>query len=191
MSSILSKHIISLFILALLLMSPFLLAASDAASTVNNVQEHVNHAYKQAAYVISVLILLGIVIIRLHIKQLKNQKDAQHRIEQALAVAEAARAEAERSAQAKITFLARMSHEIRTPMNGVLGMAEALAFTPLDEKQNELLGTLQGSAKNLLALLNDILDFSKMDAGKLTLESVPVDFKTLAQTRLNLQSRQK
>ncbi|MFB0999858.1 MAG: ATP-binding protein, partial [Colwellia sp.] len=57
--------------------------------------------------------------------------------------------------------------------------AEALAFTSLNKEQNDLLETLQGSATNLLALLNDVLDFSKMDAGKLTLESVPVNFHLL------------
>jgi CheY-like chemotaxis protein len=61
-------------------------------------------------------------------------------------------------------------------MNGVLGMAEALSFTSLNNDQQDLLDTLQGSARNLLALLNDVLDFSKMDAGKLTLEYVPVNF---------------
>lgn len=109
----------------------------------------------------------------------------QEALEEALELAETAKIAAEKSAQAKITFLARMSHEIRTPMNGVLGMAEALTYTDLNTNQKDLLETLNGAATNLLALLNDVLDFSKMDAGKLTLEAVPVNFTTLFKRIVN------
>jgi len=163
---------------------------SNSALPEQNVQLHVDNAYRQASYVLGVVMLLSGAVIWIYFRQLKIQRNAQQHVEQALATAEAARTEAERSAQAKITFLARMSHEIRTPMNGVLGMAEALRFSKLDEKQIELLETLQGSATNLLALLNDVLDFSKMDAGKLTLESVPVNVQELSKNIMTSFSHQ-
>jgi len=163
---------------------------STSALPEKNVQLHVDNAYRQASYVLGVVILLSGAVIWIYFRQLKIQRNAQQHVEQALATAEAARTEAERSAQAKITFLARMSHEIRTPMNGVLGMAEALRFSKLDDKQTELLETLQSSATNLLALLNDVLDFSKMDAGKLTLESVPVNIQELSKNIITSFSHQ-
>ena len=145
-----------------------------------DVHGQVADAYRQASYLFLTILLIALIIFWIYYRQLQIRKLAQKKIEHALAIAEAARSEAERSAQAKITFLARMSHEIRTPMNGVLGMAEALSYSALSKEQEELLDTLEGSARHLLALLNDVLDFSKMDAGKLTLESVPVNMHLLS-----------
>ncbi|WP_448214002.1 ATP-binding protein [Colwellia sp. MEBiC06753] len=144
-----------------------------------DIDEYVAGAYRQAGYVLVSIVLLGFLLAFVYFRQLNLIKSAQKRVEDALTIAEAARADAEKSAQAKITFLARMSHEIRTPMNGVLGMAEELSFTELNSTQKDLLNILNSSARNLLDLLNDVLDFSKIDAGKLTLEHIPVDIESL------------
>ncbi len=79
---------------------------------------------------------------------------------------------AEKANRAKSEFLANMSHEIRTPMNGMLGMAQLLRFTPLDEAQKEFVDNLEQSGKNLLAIISDILDLSKIEAGKMELEAL-------------------
>lgn len=88
-----------------------------------------------------------------------------------------ARQEAESASQAKSQFLATMSHEIRTPMNGVLGMAELLATTPMNEEQQSFLDTMQQSGRVLMGIINDILDFSKIEAGKFRLEAVAFDLQ--------------
>jgi len=80
-----------------------------------------------------------------------------------------AKKEAEEASKLKSQFLANMSHEIRTPMNGVMGMAQLLLRTTLDDKQKRFANTVLTSSRALLAIINDILDLSKIEAGSMTL----------------------
>jgi two-component system sensor histidine kinase BarA len=77
----------------------------------------------------------------------------------------------------KSEFLANMSHELRTPLNGVIGFTRQVLKTPLSDSQRDYLQTIDRSANNLLTIINDILDFSKLDAGKMTIESIPFSLK--------------
>jgi signal transduction histidine kinase/ActR/RegA family two-component response regulator len=101
----------------------------------------------------------------------------EERIEARTRDLETAKQAAEAADRAKSAFLAQMSHEIRTPMNGVLGMADALSRTLLDERQTRMVKVIQDSGDTLLALLNDVLDLAKVEAGQLELETV--DFSLL------------
>jgi len=83
----------------------------------------------------------------------------------------AAREEALAAVQAKSAFLSNMSHELRSPMNAMLGMAELLADTQLNEEQRHYLDVIVGNGKALLALVNDILDFARAESGNLKLEA--------------------
>jgi len=86
---------------------------------------------------------------------------------------------AEASAIAKTEFLSVMSHEIRTPLNGVLGCAELLADTPLNEEQKDYVRTINSSGDHLLAIVNDVLDFSSIEKGTLAIQVAPLAFADL------------
>ena len=93
---------------------------------------------------------------------------------------ERAKLEAEAANEAKSAFIAMISHDIRTPLNGVLGMASALAETPLTAEQMEMVHLLQSSGQTLLGLLSDILDLTRIEARRMDLEQMPVDIAKLA-----------
>jgi PAS domain S-box-containing protein len=97
------------------------------------------------------------------------------RIEEALATA---RDQAIEASRLKSEFLATMSHEIRTPMNSILGLADLLLESGLNEEQAKLAGLVSGAGRALLGILNDILDNSKIEAGKLQLELVDFNLRS-------------
>jgi PAS domain S-box-containing protein len=89
---------------------------------------------------------------------------------------------AEASAAAKSEFLGVMSHELRTPLNGVLGFAEILADTPLNEEQKDCVRTIASSGEHLLAIVNDILDFSSIEHGTPAIHAAPLTIAELIES---------
>jgi signal transduction histidine kinase/ActR/RegA family two-component response regulator len=128
--------------------------------------------------------------LRLQARALEEARNLAVNSNKALEVARvqavAASNEAMAANNAKTEFLMHMSHEIRTPLNGVIGMADLLATTALDEKQGEQVNTILQSGKLVLGLINDILDFSQINAGKVELNVTDVDVIELANTCISI-----
>lgn len=114
--------------------------------------------------------ILGLVIASLlHYVYAKHVFSNQQELDAALI-------SANQASEAKSLFLANVSHEIRTPLNGLLGMAQILKKTRLDDEQKHYLDSFEYSGKSLKSLIDELLDLSKIESGKLQLTIRCFDF---------------
>ena len=131
---------------------------------------------------------------RQHLKQVEESRDriAEQSVQLVRQSEELARAkdEAEAGGRAKSEFLANMSHELRTPLTAILGYADVLydegdlSRAPLNRL--ETIDVIRSNGRHLQELIDDILDLSKIEAGRMTLEKLPVSPVTLTEDVLRL-----
>lgn len=75
-----------------------------------------------------------------------------------------AKEKAELSDKLKTEFLNNMSHEVRTPMNGIIGFADLLGTSDLDdERRLYYVKIIQNSCQQLLRIIDDIIEISVLE----------------------------
>ena len=132
-----------------------------------------------AAALIGAAWLIAAARIALLRAKLRVHADAGRQLQQAKATADEA-------SRAKSDFLAVMSHEIRTPLNAVMGFANLLGESRLDDAQRGYVNTITTEGARLGSLINDILDLTKIEKGRLALERLPFAPAETAQEVLRL-----
>src|SRR6202795_3465212 len=88
----------------------------------------------------------------------------------------------------KGTFLASLNHEMRTPLRGILGMADLLLETTLDEEQREYVNTTRLCAESLFEILNATLEYSSLEAGQFSLDESEFSLKEILDSAVAQQA---
>lgn len=118
------------------------------------------------------------------ILSLKKLQDTEEHLQQALHEAQKATLElaeakvaAENAHAAKSAFLANMSHEIRTPLGAIMGFSElAREKDASEDDRNKYLTVMQRNSHQVLRIVDDILDLANVEAGKVIVAPVMIEF---------------
>ena len=70
---------------------------------------------------------------------------------------------AKHETMAKEEFISKISHQIRTPLNNLVVVTNIVNNFELDEKQKDLIDTIQASTNNLVNVVNNIAEISNVD----------------------------
>lgn len=116
------------------------------------------HARNQLEY----LVELRTAELEEAVKTLQREASQRELTESALGEA---RNQALCATEARTQFLANMSHELRTPLNGVLGVAQLLLESELEDSQREYVDIMRQSSTELLHTLNDLLELASLEQG--------------------------
>ncbi|MDQ3280062.1 MAG: CHASE domain-containing protein [Acidobacteriota bacterium] len=82
----------------------------------------------------------------------------------------------QRANTAKDEFLATLSHELRTPMTAIMGWSQMLTEENVDRETLAMsIDAIRKSAQVQAQLIDDLLDVSRITAGKMQIETEPVE----------------
>ena len=99
--------------------------------------------------------------------------------------AEQRRVEAEAAVEAKSAYLAMISHELRTPISAILaGAAELERTSPGQGRAQARL--IKGAGQMMRGLLDDLLDLSKIEVGRMEVETIDFDLRTVVSEVLRM-----
>ncbi len=89
----------------------------------------------------------------------------------------------------KSAFVSIVSHELRTPMTSIKGLVENMMdglTGTLNERQSFYLSRVKHNIERLTRMINDLLDLSRIEAGKMDLQTSPINVGSLAREVVEL-----
>lgn len=118
---------------------------------------------------------------------LANAEESRDVAEGARSTAEQARTEALDANRLKDEFLSTLSHELRTPMTSILGWAQMMRMTRLDEEtMATAVATIERGTYAQIRLIDDLLDISRITTGRLRLDQRLFRLRALVEETLDV-----
>ena len=102
-------------------------------------------------FVISYLVSLTFAYLYEHIKQRIIHNSEKEMLDQ------------KNVTKLKEEFIAKLSHQIRTPLNNIMVISNILTNSELDDKQRDMIDTIQASTNNLVNVVNSMVEVSNVD----------------------------
>lgn len=94
------------------------------------------------------------------------------------------------STNLKEEFIAKLSHQIRTPLNNIMVISNILTTSELDDKQRDMIDTIQASTNNLVNVVNSLVEISNVDLRERGDFSINFNIQTTISNTLKLFSSQ-
>ncbi len=89
----------------------------------------------------------------------------------------------------KDEFVSMVNHELRTPLtsiNGALSLLHNQVTGKLPQEAAQLVNVAYRNGERLLTIVNDILDVSKLEAGKMEMQTSPIELVPFLQKAIEL-----
>ena len=84
----------------------------------------------------------------------------------------------------KSKFLSMVVHDVRSPLATIRGFSELLARKMPGEREKTHFGLIIGATDQLNRLISDLTDLAMIEAGKLNMETAPMDLRLIADDML-------
>jgi len=155
------------FVVALILFVPTETSGTSTYSLIN-----------RFGLLLSYLMLMFV----LHIIESKRIKDSQAQEKTIL--------DQRNALKLKEDYLANLSHQIRTPLNNIMVISSILESINMDEKQRDMIDTIQASTNNLVNIVNSISNISDIEIRERKKINLPFNLQTVISNTLKLFSAQ-
>lgn len=87
--------------------------------------------------------------------------------------------------RSKTMLLVTVTHDIQSPLGSIMGFAELLKKTSLNQTQRQYVNNISHSSDYILNLVNDLVDFSKLENDKIKIEKIGFNLQELIEDVFN------
>lgn len=111
-------------------------------------------------------------------REIELHRQTDRALQDARAVAEVARKQAEQANAAKSRYISAISHELRTPLNSILGYAQLMGQdSGIPPHRKQAVSVILRGGEHLLSLMEGTLEMAQIESGKLMLAPKPLQFE--------------